>query len=303
MGTGSENKSLLAAALVVLAMSILGLIDNFIRLIAEEAGLWQFHFLRAAIICSLVLLGGLVFKWELKPKSWKAVFARSLFFSTAMVLYFGAAGILPLAQVGAGMFTSPIFVLVISALFLGTKIGVWRVIAVTIGFVGVILILKPGEVQITFVAVLPVIAGLCYALSAIATRQWCEGETTLTLLLGLFASLGIWGLIGLTFFSLYQVPPDIAAQIPFLTNGWVAPSGTFTSWLIVQALGSLAAVALLTKGYQLGEASFLVVFEYAFLISAAFWSYALWEEIPDFRSMIGILAIVTSGLIIAARSR
>ena len=72
--------------------------------------------MRSLVICATLMLLARVFRWRIRPLNWRPVALRSLFFSSAMVLYFGAAGIMPIAQVGAGLFSAPIFVLVISAL-------------------------------------------------------------------------------------------------------------------------------------------------------------------------------------------
>jgi drug/metabolite transporter (DMT)-like permease len=298
-----SNRPYLGAIFVVLGMMIIGLIDNFIQEIAKDAGLWQFHFLRTVIVCGSILVFAPIFKWKLAPKKPAAVAIRSLFFSISMVLYFGAAGMLPIAQVGAGLFSSPIFVLLISVLFLNVRVGLWRIIAVAIGFTGVLVILRPDPNDLTVLTFIPILAGFFYALCIIATRRWCEGETTLTLLLGAFGALGIWGLLGLTFFSFFTAPPELALQLPFFTMGWVAMTPKFVFWLFVQAYGSLAAVGLLTRGYQLGEVSFISVFEYSFLVFAAFWAWILWDTGVDLTGVLGILAIILSGVIIAFRSR
>jgi len=299
----SENRPLLGVVLVVMAMMIIGYIDNFIKVIAEDSGLWQFHFLRSLVICGTVWILAQIFGWRIRPRNFRAVLVRSLFFSGSMVLYFGAAGMMPIAQVGAGLFTSPIFVLVISTVFLGTRIGIWRIMAVLIGFAGVILILRPETTEMSVLTFIPLLAGLLYALNGIATRQWCEGETTTTLLFGLFAALGVWGFLGLLFFTFVPVSADLAAELPFFTTGWVTPTGRFMFWVVVQAVGSIVAVAMLTRGYQLAEVSFVAVFEYSFLVSAAFWAYFLWGEVLDLRAASGILAITLSGVIIALRAR
>jgi len=297
------TKLTLGILLIVLAMSLIGLIDNFIKLIAAEAGLWEFHFIRSLVACAVVVILARVFGWRLTPKNWWAVGARSFFFSTAMVLYFGAAGIIPIAQAGAGLFTSPIFVLLISVLFLRTRIGFWRIAATGLGFVGVILILRPQQGGVSIVSLVPVAAGLLYALNGISTRRWCGGETTATLLMGLFVALGLWGAIGLAVFTAFPVSPDASGGLAFFTRGWVSPTVPFVLWTLVQAFGSLIAVALLTRGYQLVEVSFAAVAEYTFLISAAFWTWILWAQIPDARAFAGAGAITVSGIIIALRSR
>ncbi len=299
----SDNRPLLGVLMVVAAMSILGFIDNFIKLIARDAGLWQFHFLRALLISGIVLSAAPFLGWRLRPNNWRPVVLRSFFFSSAMVVYFGAAGIIPIAEAGAGLFSSPIFVLLISAVFLGVRIGVWRVLAVAIGFTGVILILKPNAGDLSLLSFMPLFAGLLYALSAIATRQWCEGESTITLTLGVFMGLGVWGALGLGYLTLFPVGSTGETEVNFFTRGWVSPTPAFLFWLVVQTAGALIALPLLTRGYQLAEVSFVTVFEYTFLISAAFWSYMLWGEILDMRATLGIGAIIVAGVIIAMRSR
>ncbi|NOX74883.1 MAG: DMT family transporter [Alphaproteobacteria bacterium] len=299
----NANRPLLGVSLVMLAMLILGYIDNFIALIAEDVGLWQFHFLRSILMCGALAVLAKAFKWRIRPHNWRAVAARSFLMASVFVLYFGAAGMMPLSQVGAGLFSSPIFVLLFSVLFYGTRIGIWRIFAVVLGSVGVILILRPSASDVSVLSLIPVLAGALYAQANISTRQWCGGEPTAALVMGAFLMLGLFGAIGLLGFTLFPAPPDLAEALPFFTRGWVAPSGRFTFWLLVQAVGSLGAVALLTRGYQLAEVSFVTVFEYSFLVFAAFWGWMLWGIALDLRGVLGIAAIILSGVIIALRSR
>lgn len=298
-----QNQPIKGILFAVLSMSGVGYIDNFIQVIAAEAGLWQFHFCRALVICLTLVTLSLIFRWRMRPKNWRAVLWRSVFFATSMIAYFGAAGMIPLAQAAAGLFTGPIFVLLISAAFLGTRIGIWRILAVAIGFAGVVLILKPEQTGLTPLVVIPVLGGLLYALGGISTRQWCSGESTVTLLLGAFGGLGIFGACGLIWFGLFPASPELLAELPFFAKGWVTLTPTFIFWTLVQAFGSMIAVSLLTKGYQMTEASYVAVAEYWFLVAAAFWGFALWGQVPDMRAIFGILAIVLAGLIIVFRTK
>jgi drug/metabolite transporter (DMT)-like permease len=121
--------------------------------------------------------------------------------------------------------------------------------------------------------------------------------------MGAFLMLGLFGAVGLLVFTLFPVSPGLAEAAPFFTKGWVAPTDRFAFWLVVQAMGSLGAVALLTRGYQLAEVSFVTVFEYSFLVFAALWGWMLWGTVLDLRGALGIGAIILSGVIIALRSR
>ena len=291
------------AAFVILAMTGIGLIDNFIPLIARDAGLWQFHLVRSGVAILTVLALAPFMGWRLRPRNWRAVAARSFFFSASMVLYFGSAGVIPIAQAGAGLFTAPIFVLVISVLFLGERIGFWRIAAVLIGFSGVLLVLGPNTGKISALSLLPVIGGAFYAMNGIATRRWCGQESTMTLLLGLFLALGVWGGLGLLWFGLFPASPGANPDFAFFAEGWKAPTFQFMLWTLVQAFGALIAVGLLTRGYQLADVSRVVVFEYSFLISAAFWGYVLYRNLPDLQTGAGIVASMLSGTIIALRAK
>ena len=88
----------------------------------------------------------------------------------------------------------------------------------------------------------------------------------------------------------------------FVTKGWVAPSGVFWFWTGIQAVFSMIAVSMLTRAYQIGETSYIAVFEYSFLIFASFWGWVLWGDQLGFWGFVGMPAIIGSGVVIAVRS-
>ncbi len=297
-----DTRPVAAALSILLAMAVIGLIDNFVVRIADDAGIWQFHATRALmtvpIFLALVWLG----LGRIAPVRWWAVVGRSLFLTLAMVLYFAALGVLPVAQAAAGLFTAPIFVLLISALFLRHRIGPFRIGAVGVGFVGVLLILRPDVSNLTVWTVVPLFSGLFYAVSALATRTWCRDETTLTLLAGSFAGLGLAGMIGLLVFTLFPVETAGRADA-FVVMGWVRPTPDFLFWTAIQAVGSLTGVFFIIRAYQIGEPSYVGVFEYSMLVFISAWAWILRGETIDLAGALGILLIIGSGTVIAFRSR
>ena len=284
------------------AMSIIGLIDNFIRIIAEDSGLWQFYLMRSIIVCSMIV-GYCIYKGcRMRPNRFWVVAIRSLLVSGAIAIYFGSIAMVPIAIAGATLFTSPIFVVVLSIVLLNIRVDIWRILAMVIGFVGVLLILKPTPENFGIFTLLPAFAGVMYALGQLATRHLCANEDTLVLLNGFFLASGLIGIVGLVVLSLIQVPDDLMSQAPFLMTGWVAPTGSFLFWTLVQGVGSLVAVSGLIRGYQIGEPTYVAVFEYSFLAFAGFWAWVFWSEIPDAISSIGIFIIVCAGVVITLRS-
>src|SRR5690606_4772697 len=144
MTTAKPDRTLAAAGLILVYAMVIGFTDNFVAVIAGEAGLWQFHFSRTLMAMVLLLALVPVMGLRLRPRSWRAVVARSAIHGVAILIYFGALAFLPVAIVAAGLFTAPIFVLLISWLAYGQHIGPFRIAAVALGFLGVILVLGPS---------------------------------------------------------------------------------------------------------------------------------------------------------------
>ena len=124
------------ASLIVAGMAVIGFIDNFVWVIAAEISVWQFHLVRSAMALPLLALAA-AFGLPPAPEPPGPRRARAAVQGAAMLLYFAALGFLPIAQVGAGLFTAPLFVLLFAALLFRERIGPRRLAAVAAGFAGV----------------------------------------------------------------------------------------------------------------------------------------------------------------------
>ncbi|MEM1077596.1 MAG: DMT family transporter [Pseudomonadota bacterium] len=298
----SANRVPAAAGLILAAMLIIGLIDNYVRVIAEDAGLWQFHAVRSAMVLPLLTGLALVFGWSLRARRLWAVLVRSALMATSILLYFGAVAVLPISTAGAGLFTSPIFVLLLSIGLFGARIGPWRAGAVAVGFSGVLLVLQPGGDAFTPVAVIPVLAGALYAAGSLATRQLCAEESPYCLTWWFFGLLLIYGLVGAGVLAAtgWGGTPETAS---FFGTGWQPLTGQFLALTALQAGGSLIAVGFLVRAYQIADPSYASVFEYSFLLFAGIWGYALWAEVPGGLAFAGICCILLAGTVIILRGQ
>ncbi|MGB3313236.1 MAG: DMT family transporter [Albidovulum sp.] len=297
------SRTVLAAFLILGYAMAIGFTDNYVQVIARDAGLWQFFATRTAF--GFVILGAVaaVFGWRLRPRNWQAVAGRSALHGTSMIVYFGCLAFLPVATVAAGLFTAPIFTLLISRFVFGQPLGPFRIFGVILGFGGAMLVLGPGQGTLfSPLTVLPIGAGALYALGNIATRQWCAGETAETLLMGFFAALGVFGLIGMGAFAIWPQEVPHGAD-GFILRGAVMPSSTFLFWTFVQAAGSLLGVGMMIRAYQVAEASRVAIFEYVILPASAFWAFVIWGDVLAVTAVWGILMIFAAGLIIALRGQ
>lgn len=294
---------LFAAAAAILGYAVLiGFTDNYVRVIAAEGGLWQFHLMRSCMAALLFGLAAVPFGLRLRPRNLRAVAMRSAIHAAAMLIYFGCLAFLTVAQVAAGLFTAPIFVLLFARFVFGHALGPVRVFAVALGFLGVVLVLTPGSEQpLGWASILPVAAGALYALGNLATREWCAEESATTLTLGFFVALGVAGAAGLVVLTAFPLTVPEGAD-GFILRGWISPSGTFWFWTFVQAVGSMIAVGLMVRGYQLADASRVSVLEYVILPVSALWGWILWSEVVGALGMLGMAMIFAAGALIALRA-
>ncbi len=283
--------------MIVGGMAIIGCVDNLMGLVAQDAGLWQFHAMRTALAVPMLLVVTLFFGLRLKPKRWQAVAIRTTLLSGSMMLYFGALPLMPIAQVGAGLFTAPLFVLIFSAIGFRVPVGPRRWSAVLLGFAGVLIMLRVESQTVTAVTLMPVAAGALYAMNTMVTRRLCAEEATTSLLFAFFCTMGLVGLLGVI------VTTWVGTGEGFLSMGWQPITSQLMLIVLFQAVFSLIAVFFLTRGYQSAETTFLTVFEYSFLVFAAIWAWVLFGTTLGIRDALGLSLIIISGVIVAVSGR
>jgi drug/metabolite transporter (DMT)-like permease len=295
----SLSPAVRGAVLIVAGMVVIGFIDNFVRVIAAEVGVWQFNAMRSALALPMLAAAAALTGLGLRPLRAGRVAVRSVVQAAALLLYFGALPFMPIAQVGAGLFTAPLWVLLFSAMLFGHRIGPRRMLAVAIGFGGALVMLRPDPSNFSLFTLMPAAAGALYGLSNLLTREWCAEEPVGALIGGFFAAIGLAGALVCAALAFWPAPEAVRAAAPFLARPWAPASATVLFWVVVQAAGSLAAVGSITRGYQGAETSYLAVFEYSFLITASFWAWVLWGDRLDALGFAGIAMIIVSGAIVA----
>lgn len=288
------NPTMEAAVAILIYAVMVGYIDNYVRIIAAGTGLWQFQVMRSIIALSIVAgLLSLPFMPRLRMRSPRKIILRAAIQSSAMFIYFGSLGFLSVAQAAAGLFTAPIFVLLIGRMVYGHSLGPLKILAALAGFVGVVLVLAPDPQSLGLSTLVPVIGGALYAYSSILNREWCQGESPMTLTVSYMAMMGLMG--GVVLLGLWAFGPEAApGTAGYLVRGPSWPSGEVLFWTAMQGLGSLLGVALMLHAYQLAEASRVAVFEYVLLPVSALWSFVIWGE------GIGPIAAIGMGMIVLA---
>lgn len=298
----TKNRPMAAALCMIGAMVLLGFVDNYVATIAKKVSVWQFLTVRALMAVPLIWVLSRLGLGTMRPLRLWAVLVRSTLIAIGMMLYFGSLAFMPIAQSLAGLFTSPIFVLLISVAVLRQKIGPWRVLAVAIGFTGILLVLGLQQGAPGWVMLMPVAGGLFYAIGSLATRILCADESTLSMLTGIMCVQGLIGgcvLIGLSIIN----PAVPEGADGFLLRGWVWPITSVFPYIVMQAVLSVFGVFLLIRAYQWGEASQVSVLEYSIMIFGPFFGWLLMGQAITPTMIAGIVLIMIAGGIIALRSK
>jgi len=193
---------------------------------------------------------------------------------------FAALSFLPLAEVKAISFVSPLLVTIFAVWLLKERVTLSRWIAVVVGFLGTLFIVRPGSDMLSWASLLALGTALCYSLYQIMTRKFSVDEDPLATLF----YTAIVGCVALSF------------VVPFL---WVPPTGAHLGLFLL--LGTAGAVGhfLLIKALEIERASALSPFGYSQLLWVTLLGFLVFGQLPDRHAVIGMLIIVGSGLYVA----
>jgi len=280
-----KNQNHLGGICMILSVLFFSFMDVLIK-ITHEYDVGQVMFSRAlfGLIPIFFLIPRKRLKNFYKTKYASLHFYRSFVGAIAMYAIFVGLRNLELAEVTSMAFSGPIWVVIFSILFLGEKIRMKRWIAVGLGFVGVLIISKPGFDSLNLYYIYPIIFTLGFAGVSIFIRKLTlVGEPVYLIAFYFSICSAIFGLFTLPF------------------GGWIMPSSYDLGLLILIGLFGSIANLLLTKSYQLAEVSLTTPLKYLSLVFAIVFGFYLFNEIPTIYTLSGAGLIVISSAIIFVR--
>ena len=200
----------------------------------------------------------------------------------ALVSIFIALRNLPLAIVVSISFAAPIFTTIFSIFLLNEKVGLYRWLAVLVGFIGIIIISEPGFSSLNFYYIYPII--FCIGLSYVAITIRKLSSTEPVWLISFFFSFSI---MILSFFTFYQ--------------NWIMPN--LIDLILLSMIGILGGLAnlWLSQSYKFSEVSLVTPLKYLALVFAIIFGYLIWDEVPTIKTLTGALLVILSSFIIFRR--
>ncbi|MCB1341252.1 MAG: DMT family transporter [Pseudooceanicola sp.] len=292
--TNSPHQPGKAIAFKLSAMAVFSVMAAMVKAATTEIPAGEVVFFRAFFSIP-VILGWLILRGELTrglvTRNIRGHFLRSLIGAVSMGLSFGGLSLLPLPEVTAIGYATPIFTLILSALILGERFRMIRLSAVGIGLVGVVVMLWPRlggagslEEGATLGAILVLTSTFTGAMAQIQIRQLVQTEHTAAVVFYFMSFTSILALF----------------TIPF---GWVMPSGEMLALLIGAGLVGGVGQALMTTSYRYAQASMLAPFDYTSMIFAIILGYLWFSELPALVTLAGAALVVLGNVVVILRER
>jgi len=283
--SGSDNPPK-AIGIILLALFCFSCSDAASKALTATLAPIQIIWMRYFLFTVLIVPLGLAIKGPgvFRSKRFNWQFVRAVGTYGSAILFTTALQFLPLAESMAMNFVAPIFVTALSILLLGENVGIRRWLALIVGLIGVLIVIRPGTDAFHPAAIFPIAAAASWAFGMIATRKTSFADDAWT-------ALTYAAIIGLAISTLI---------VPFV---WRTP--TLHELALSSVNGGMSTIAqlLVILAYRLAPASVLAPFSYSQLVWATIFGYVIFSEVPDQWTVVGAMIVIASGLYIAHRER
>ena len=266
------------------AWIVLPIMDGFAKFLSTDLPVlqitWARYFFTVFFVLPIMLF---FFKKNLvRTKKPKLQFLRGLILLTANICFFYSISVISLAKALTLAFIAPLIVTAFSPFFLNEKVGVKRWTAVIIGFIGSLVVIRPGFLEINLASLSALGTGVLYGFYLIITRKLSSSDNPLLTLL-------LTGVVGAII---------ISTIVPFV---WVKPS--LDQWFIMATIGIFACIGhlLLILSLKYADASKLAPLSYFEIVTNIIIGYYFFNDFPDNWTFLGLFIIVLSGIYISRR--
>jgi len=280
--------------LMLLASLTFAFMGGFAKVLSQTIPPLEVTFFRN--VAGVILVGATLWKLPLKQSGGKPflLLFRGTMGFLALLAYFYIMAYIPLGEAVTYNKTSPIFVAIFAYLFLNEKLPKAALLAIVVGFAGILFVAKPDGISFDKYDLLGIFSGIGAALAYTSIRELRKYYDTRAIVLS-FMGVGTIGPILLMMAAPYVHAPGF----DFLFAEYVVPSGF--EWWLVLGVGVTATMSqlLMTKAYELTKAGIVGTISYSNIIFAVIIGTMLGDPIPDIWTVLGIILVIIAGLLVA----
>ena len=277
----SNNK--LAIFLIIISVFFGTVMLSFLKIAQEDVNVYVAGFFR--FFLGLVIILPYIIKTNfitLKTAHFKKHLLRAILGLPAMLLYFSALVLLPIEKLTAISFVVPLIVTILAVFFLGEKIYIYRTLALILGFSGMLVIIRPGFVDISIGVYMVLFSALLWSINIIITKKISKDDSAITILAYQSIFMSILSFVIVLFF-------------------WEMPSLKTFIYLILSAICGTVLHLTLNHAFKLVDVSMTQPYSFLNLVFASIIGYFVFDEIPDAYTWIGASIIFIGVLIISYR--
>ena len=303
MSTPNNNPK--GIVLILLGMAFFSIQDSLIKFINEDTSLYEIYFGRTLIAFILLLIYLKVTSQTLVLKTHFPVLTifRVLCFFFGFSFFYISLTFMTLAMANALFFSSPFFVSILAVIFLKEKVGIRRWLGITVGFLGVYIVLDPNFEDFNYMKLAPVACSLCYAISMTITKYTSSKDNVYTQMTHLYIGALIISVLFFIFAGEGQFNTFSDPTYQFIFREWF--SNPTYAWPFIIGMGFVGAISFycVFSAYSVASPSVVSLFEYSLIIWAIIIGYLLFDNIPSPRTFIGVALIIGAGIYIYIREK
>ena len=309
--TSATNRPFAGIFFIILAMTAISVNDMLIKHLSGGYPLHQLVLIRSVfgITFTFIILqfeGG----WrELKTNAPFLHILRGIIIVISNMTFFTALAVIPLAEATALFFVAPLLITLLAIPILGEKVGLMRLGAVVVGFLGVLVMVQPwagpeDQKASTWILMLPVVAAFAYALNQVLTRKL--GVKSKASAMAIYIQ-GMFIVVSLLFYAIAGdgnlAETTTNESLRFLFREWIWPHDNDLKYFFILGLVSAVIGYSISQAYRVSSAATVAPFEYTGLPLAIFWGWLIWGELPSLTVQLGILLIAGAGLFVFWREQ
>lgn len=287
-----------AILLILLGMTVFALQDTFIKLLSSSINIYLIYSVR----CAVGLLVTVIYlKYNNIPIVYKTHYplltiSRTICFFLGFSLYYFSLSKLSLPLAVTLFFVSPFFITIFSMFIMKEKVGLRRWLAISVGFLGVYLVMDPEFNNFNIYTLFPVICAICYAFTVIIQKKTSDKDSLFSQILHIYLSAIIFSIIINLILSNINFSLSTIAEYNFILMNWKISD--YFSFLLLLLIGFTGVIGFfcLFGAYNIGSPASVAPFEYIIILWVLLISFFLWGETLDQKGFIGLFLIIFAGI-------
>lgn len=293
-----QNRIVLGIACLCIGVLVFSLQDPIIKAVAGRYPLMEVMAIRSIVALPVLLFivrqdVGLA---ALASRRFGLLTLRASTLFASYTAYYLALAALPLADAVALYFMAPLFIMLLAGPYLGERVAWQSVVTVSVGLVGVLLMLRPGNSMFEWAALLSLLSAALYGFAQLTARKLGSTESSTVMSFYQNGAYLLGAIVAGLVFTVADIGEVTHPSVRFLTRAWVWPNAVDFVMMASCGIIASAGMILLSQAYRLAPANIVATFEYTGILWAPLWGFLFFAEVPQGPTMMGAALIVGAGI-------